>query len=588
MWSSLAQRFANAFAIDLRSLAYFRMALGLIVAWNLWGRMQLRPWVIGPLPGTTPGSDAQENLAILPSQLSQAVWTPWHWSVLWMDQYWVQFCSLFQPLSLPDPSAPPVAESNLKQLADHSTAQAVADFFSSGEYADGVFIVGIIAALLFSAGLLTKASTFVLWVIVLSVQHRMPLFSSGADTLEKLFLFWLMFLPAGAVCSLDAYFFPRQGFWRKRIHQTQMAWQQTNAPAGNAPAGNAAAGNAATGKLAIGHASPAPLLSISNLATAALLLQLVGMYFFAGLAKWNADWWSGQAIAQALSWNFYTKPAAEYFLAAPAVLSVVTWLVLWIELTLPLLIFCPGLFGWTRRPAICFLIAMHIGIALTMSIGTFSIISICGWILLANVRSPRWGNWKNWRSAWIDRRDQSQIQAGRLHNSPRSSATAVEILVAVLLLMTFAWNVSALGQAGRLSLALRPLKPLLCNLGLEQNFPMFGRIPQQNWAWYHGLEDGSPTPSDPDRVSLRQHLPSPLNVSNRLHGLYETHSVFLWRQLHINLIYSQDQHPAWVDAVRQRLRRLEFATWRKSEHGFDASDSRLQVIDLNSDQTQDW
>ena len=112
-----------------------------------------------------------------------------------------------------------------------------------------MFGVGALAALAMLVGYRTRLATFILWLVVLSIQHRNILTVNAGDILLHLLLFWAMFLPLGAVWSVD----------RAR----RAAYQAT----------------------------PRPLsMRFFSAATVALFLQIAFVYWFTALLKTGGDW----------------------------------------------------------------------------------------------------------------------------------------------------------------------------------------------------------------------------------------------------------------------------------------------------------
>lgn len=580
MMAMIGRRLRNAFVIDLEVLAVFRLLLALIVIWGLLGRIEIREYLFpASLASQTSNAiDGQPSVSdqyVYSSRESRSAWTSWHWSLLWLDQVvektQVTVLSVRPVQPVPDtadaqPSPSPNAPKPVFEAWRESLDRLIG-FLTSQLWFDCLIGIGIASAILFGLGLFTKSSNLILWIVVVSIQHRMPLFNSGADSLERLFLFWMLFLPAGAVFSLDGWWFPRQGFWRKRINQIQAQRFQVHLT------------------------SDQPMLrshSICNWATCAILVQLVAIYWYSALAKLNDDWWNGSAVQQALQWSFITKPMAAQLLAYPALLRLITWCVLAVELLSPVLVFCPGLFGWTRRWTMYFLILMHVGIATTFSIGTFSAICSAGWLLFFAWPFGPSGGWKN---LWSDGRDQSRELPQLLASSSRPSATAAEWLAILLLCMSVWWNLSQATVLASWVKFPRPLFPLLCQLGLDPNFPMFGQVPHQNYGWVHRVDIESGESFD-----IRPSLPRPLNVSNQLSSWYEPHSVYLWRQLHVNLLYLEAQQPVFVQLVRDRLHDLEFQAWQEqakatgtiAAHEIDSAYSQLLRVDQTTGDEEIW
>lgn len=67
-----------------------------------------------------------------------------------------------------------------------------------------LFVLAGIAAILLMLGWRTRIMTIVCWFLTISVQHRFVEINSGADIFLSGMLFWSMFVPLGARFSLDA------------------------------------------------------------------------------------------------------------------------------------------------------------------------------------------------------------------------------------------------------------------------------------------------------------------------------------------------------------------------------------------------
>lgn len=132
--------------IDARSLALFRVALGIVVLLDLVQRSK---------HALTHYSDA----GVYSRTDAFASLDPFRWSILFAN--------------------------------------------GTARFAEMVFWVGIIATIAMILGWKTRLATILVWVIVVSVQTRNSHLNSGADTLIRLSLFWGMLLPLGTVWSLD-------------------------------------------------------------------------------------------------------------------------------------------------------------------------------------------------------------------------------------------------------------------------------------------------------------------------------------------------------------------------------------------------
>jgi hypothetical protein len=75
----------------------------------------------------------------------------------------------------------------------------------SGEYAVqlGLFVVAIVLAIGFIVGYRTRVCAVASWVMLMSMHFRNPMIAHGGDTLMRLLFFWSMFVPLNARWSLD-------------------------------------------------------------------------------------------------------------------------------------------------------------------------------------------------------------------------------------------------------------------------------------------------------------------------------------------------------------------------------------------------
>jgi hypothetical protein len=139
---------AQLFGIDLRSLALFRVSLGVMLLADLaWRARDLEAFYT--------------DFGVLPrSHLAQA------WSARWY------LC--------------------LHAWSGGSSWQAV------------LFLAAAVFAVLLAVGFKTRLATAASWVLLISLQNRNPPLTQGGDMLLRMLLFWCLFLPLGARNSLDA------------------------------------------------------------------------------------------------------------------------------------------------------------------------------------------------------------------------------------------------------------------------------------------------------------------------------------------------------------------------------------------------
>jgi hypothetical protein len=154
-------------------------------------------------------------------------------------------------------------------------------------------------------------------------------------------LLWSMFLPLGAVWSLDAVRRPPQ---------------------------------------------PPPTAALS-IATAALVVQTAAVYLGAGLSKCNPAWMSGEAAAYALSVHDHGNPLGMLIARVGWLATAATWTVLAVELTAPLaLVFIPAV--RVRIALATVFILFHLAVGATMWVDLFPLIGITAWLAL--IPQPAW------------------------------------------------------------------------------------------------------------------------------------------------------------------------------------------------------
>lgn len=265
----------TVFGADLRSLAVFRIAMALVVLWDAINRVpNLR------IHYTDAG--------IMPRSLLVDEFVRWRWSVNLVNDTWT-----FQMLCL---------------------------------------LVTAVAAICLALGYRTRVMAVIVWVMITSIQVRNPLVLSGADTFLRVLLFWMMFLPLGAVWSIDSL---RAGVNRARVSYRFL-----------------------------------------SLATVGLFGQVAFVYLFTALLKTSPEWRSdGTALEYALHAHHITRPFGEWLGQFPMLLRLLTHGTLLLEFAVIVLIFAPVLNGPLRTLVVVSVMSLHLGIFLTMDVGLFPFIS---------------------------------------------------------------------------------------------------------------------------------------------------------------------------------------------------------------------
>jgi len=224
--------------------------------------------------------------------------------------------------SLMDSFAPnhlPAVGRLLTRLAQHGVAE------SAVLSACGVLYIGSLVGLLL--GWRTRLVCVAAWLLHLFFMMLAPYTTYGADDFANIFLFYLMFAPAGAVASLDQ----RSG-------------------------------------------RSVDLRRASNrLVLRVMQLHLCITYLFAGVQKARGEqWWDGEAIWRSLVAHGYQLFDLTWLALCPTLAAVLGWLVLVVEIGYPVFIW-PRL---TRRPWIAAVVALHVGIAVFMGLHVFGAVMI--------------------------------------------------------------------------------------------------------------------------------------------------------------------------------------------------------------------
>src|ERR687893_102041 len=188
-----------------------------------------------------------------------------------------------------------------------------------------------LAALGMLVGYRTRLMTIVVWVLLLSIQWRNPLVGGADGPLLRLLLFWSMFLPLGALWSVDR---ALEGAQRRL--------------------------------------SPCFL----SVATVGLFMQIAFVYWFTAALKSGPEWRVDHtALYYALSLDQLATPIGHFLLDFPGLLQVMTFGTFALEAFGLFLLFCPFFTGPVRTGTVLAVMSLHFGIWLTMDIGIFPWIS---------------------------------------------------------------------------------------------------------------------------------------------------------------------------------------------------------------------
>lgn len=192
-----------------------------------------------------------------------------------------------------------------------------------------LFVVAASAAAALALGVRTKAANLACLFLTVSLHSRNPLVGNAGDELLVFLLFWGLFLPLGERWSVDSL----------RVDE--------------------------------------PREEVSGLASAALLLQVVLVYFHNAWFKLQGDTWlDGSALLYVLHMDTYTTWFGDLLATVPVELIALLnylWLAL-LTASVLLLVFK----GWLRTLLASLFAVMHVGMLMSISLAVFPLVSVTG------------------------------------------------------------------------------------------------------------------------------------------------------------------------------------------------------------------
>lgn len=212
------------------------------------------------------------------------------------------------------------------------------NFFNPAD-PDGLLVakLAVVALLgLFIAfGFFTRPSILVAFFLVASLGGIGPYSADSGDNLVRITLFYLIFTDAGGKWSIDALL--RIRFNPRRLLPDWLRY------------------------------------TLHNLGIIAIGAQTIIIYIIAGLTKLRGETWiDGSALYYALNMQqFMPWPALTAFVTSiPWMMMLVSWATVWLQLLFPVLL----LNHYTRVGIVVLMMGFHLGIALFMGLGVFSLV----------------------------------------------------------------------------------------------------------------------------------------------------------------------------------------------------------------------
>lgn len=205
--------------------------------------------------------------------------------------------------------------------------------FASGSAIWQIILITIHGLFAFAllVGYRTRIATFFTLFLTISIQQRNHYILQGSDILLTLLLFWSLFLPLGARFSFD-----------EGLNKT-----------------------------------PTRSNSVVSMATAALLLQAMSVYFFSALLKNTPEWRTdATSVLFALQGGAYGSTLGHWFSQFKWLTHVLSIYVWYLEFLGPFLMFISIYYIPARLLMQFLFISMHIGFLFLLSVGQFPWISI--------------------------------------------------------------------------------------------------------------------------------------------------------------------------------------------------------------------
>jgi predicted DCC family thiol-disulfide oxidoreductase YuxK len=199
------------------------------------------------------------------------------------------------------------------------------------QFEAALFLIAAAFAVALILGVRTRLVTIVSWFLLVSLEMRNPAILQGGDVYFRLLTFWAMFLPLGALYSVDS-----------ALNTSPDPPQQDR------------------------------FFSYAGLA---LLLQVAFVYAFSVAMKSGKEWRTEySAVYYALSIEQMSTPVGRFLLHFPKLLPVLTRLSLIGEAVVPALLLCPVWSGPVRTFAVLAVMALHLAFGLSIRLGHFPFI----------------------------------------------------------------------------------------------------------------------------------------------------------------------------------------------------------------------
>jgi len=294
-------------------------------------------------------------------------------------------------------------------------------------------------AVLLLTGFLTRISTLLCWLEVIVLQQANPQILQGGDVLLRLLLFWSLFLPLGAVWSVDA--------WRRK--EVVQPWFLT-----------------------------------TKLASWAFTLQIVMVYWSAALLKSDPLWnQNGNALFYALNIEHFTAPLGIYLRQFPELLRLLTFGSRAFEFIGPLLLFVPVYRDRFRLAVVFLFIGFHlIGMQSLLRLGLFPWVCATAWLIFLPASF-----WDIMGRKPMDQKTKSQRKKPKsvAASAPKSVGLldrSVSGFILISLIDIWAWNMASLNGSEAFRW-MKQIDPWGHVFRLDQQWNMYAPYPRKEHGW---------------------------------------------------------------------------------------------------------
>lgn len=351
-----------------------------------------------------------------------------------------------------------------------------------------LFLANIICVSCLLLGYRTKLFTFVCWLFLISLHNRNPLIQQAGDDLLRLILFWGLFLPWNYYYSID------------RFNVSKINNESTE---------------------------------YSSFAGFAYVLQFFFVYFFSAMLKTSPEWTTDfTALYYALSLDQILMPFGKLIYPFEGMLKVLTAATYYTEMLLPFVLFIPFFTGWFRLLFFTIITTLHIGIALSLNVGLFPLISTVAMLgLLPNF--------------FIDKVDLKLkklfqnlvIQAKKVPTKKGrpffpKERPFIAVIAIFFIFYTFLWNLRTVG----VPLSEFGIKWVGHLVRVDQYWSMFAPSVFKDDGWF--ILEG--TTEEGDQLDLRRHgEPITFDKPSYVAGTYKNDR---WRKYAENILFVFNSH----------------------------------------------